>query len=135
MSTSDTVVRAQVTHITRKLVIGLLLFGGVFVIIAALFRCVLSLWHIESVNTSNLWATRESVCSFPGFFHGCSDHRTGYCHHHGQHSMHLAAASEVILIARSIDWGQWNRAVQVGTVSGDGNSEPETSRTRVYLGR
>ncbi|GLA37342.1 hypothetical protein AnigIFM63309_004255 [Aspergillus niger] len=45
----------------RKLVIGLLLFGGVFVMVAAVFRCVLSLWHIESVNTSNLWATRETV--------------------------------------------------------------------------
>ncbi|OJJ70323.1 hypothetical protein ASPBRDRAFT_677000 [Aspergillus brasiliensis CBS 101740] len=45
----------------RKLVIGLLLFGGVFVMVAALFRCILSLWHIESVNTSNLWATRETI--------------------------------------------------------------------------
>lgn len=43
--------------------IGLLLFGGVFVMVAAVFRCVLSLWHIESVNTSNLWATRETVRS------------------------------------------------------------------------
>ena len=45
----------------RKLIIGLLLCGGVFVMIATLLRCILSLQSINSINTSTIWAIRETV--------------------------------------------------------------------------
>ncbi|KAK9561765.1 hypothetical protein V6Z79_004617 [Aspergillus fumigatus] len=48
----------------RKLVIGVLLCGGVFVMCAALLRCILSLRSINSINTSTIWAIRETVCAF-----------------------------------------------------------------------
>ncbi|GIK05363.1 hypothetical protein Aspvir_009471 [Aspergillus viridinutans] len=44
----------------RKLVIGVLLCGGVFVMCAALLRCILSLQSINSINTSTIWAIRET---------------------------------------------------------------------------
>ncbi|EDP53502.1 hypothetical protein KXW98_002504 [Aspergillus fumigatus] len=44
----------------RKLVIGVLLCGGVFVMCAALLRCILSLRSINSINTSTIWAIRET---------------------------------------------------------------------------
>lgn len=47
--------------IHRKLIIGVLLCGGVFVMIATLLRCILSLQSINSINTSTIWAIRETV--------------------------------------------------------------------------
>ncbi|KAE8376036.1 hypothetical protein BDV26DRAFT_294452 [Aspergillus bertholletiae] len=44
----------------RKLMIGVLLCGGVFVMIATLLRCILSLQSIDSINTSTIWAIRET---------------------------------------------------------------------------
>ncbi|RHZ63410.1 uncharacterized protein CDV56_100707 [Aspergillus thermomutatus] len=44
----------------RKLVIGVLLCGGVFVMCATLLRCILSLQSIDSINTSTIWAIRET---------------------------------------------------------------------------
>ncbi|KAE8314035.1 hypothetical protein BDV41DRAFT_534884 [Aspergillus transmontanensis] len=44
----------------RKLMIGVLLCGGVFVMIATLLRCILSLQSINSINTSTIWAIRET---------------------------------------------------------------------------
>ncbi|GES57977.1 hypothetical protein ATEIFO6365_0004005300 [Aspergillus terreus] len=44
----------------RKLVIGILLCGGVFVMVATLLRCILSLQSIDSINTSTIWAIRET---------------------------------------------------------------------------
>ncbi|KAL2862397.1 uncharacterized protein BJX67DRAFT_385648 [Aspergillus lucknowensis] len=44
----------------RKLIIGVLLCGGVFVMAATLLRCILSLQSIESINTSTIWAIRET---------------------------------------------------------------------------
>ncbi|KAL5355495.1 hypothetical protein BJX96DRAFT_64527 [Aspergillus floccosus] len=44
----------------RKLVIGVLLCGGVFVMVATLLRCILSLQSIDSINTSTIWAIRET---------------------------------------------------------------------------
>lgn len=46
--------------IHRKLIIGVLLCGGVFVMIATLLRCILSLQSINSINTSTIWAIRET---------------------------------------------------------------------------
>ncbi|KAE8350546.1 hypothetical protein BDV28DRAFT_138925 [Aspergillus coremiiformis] len=46
--------------LTRKLIIGLLLCGGVFVMVATLLRCILSLQSINSINTSTIWAIRET---------------------------------------------------------------------------
>ncbi|GAB1218289.1 hypothetical protein ATERTT37_007543 [Aspergillus terreus] len=48
-----------VTNVT-KLVIGILLCGGVFVMVATLLRCILSLQSIDSINTSTIWAIRET---------------------------------------------------------------------------
>ncbi|UQC87482.1 uncharacterized protein CLUP02_12987 [Colletotrichum lupini] len=46
--------------IKRKLAIGLLLCSGIFVMIAALLRCILSLKDIEGINVSTIWAIRET---------------------------------------------------------------------------
>ncbi|CAM1501955.1 Fc.00g039390.m01.CDS01 [Cosmosporella sp. VM-42] len=46
--------------IQRKLIIGLLLCSGVFIMIATLLRCVLSLRDITGINTSTIWAIRET---------------------------------------------------------------------------
>ncbi|KAF9890556.1 hypothetical protein FE257_005687 [Aspergillus nanangensis] len=44
----------------RKLIIGVLLCGGIFVMAATLLRCILSLQSIDSINTSTIWAIRET---------------------------------------------------------------------------
>ncbi|KAL3462422.1 hypothetical protein BJX64DRAFT_139983 [Aspergillus heterothallicus] len=44
----------------RKLIIGVLLCGGAFVMAATLLRCILSLHSIDSINTSTIWAIRET---------------------------------------------------------------------------
>ncbi|KAH0422186.1 hypothetical protein CcaCcLH18_12967 [Colletotrichum camelliae] len=46
--------------IKRKLAIGVLLCSGVFVMIAALLRCILSLKDIDGINVSTIWAIRET---------------------------------------------------------------------------
>ncbi|KAL2689972.1 hypothetical protein Neosp_004037 [[Neocosmospora] mangrovei] len=46
--------------IKRKLIIGVLLCSGVFIMIATLLRCVLSLRDIQGINTSTIWAIRET---------------------------------------------------------------------------
>ncbi|KAK2855633.1 hypothetical protein FQN49_005002 [Arthroderma sp. PD_2] len=46
--------------ITRKLVIGVLLCGGVFIMVATLLRCILSIQSIHGINISTIWAIRES---------------------------------------------------------------------------
>ncbi|KAK7407881.1 hypothetical protein QQX98_009940 [Neonectria punicea] len=46
--------------IKRKLIIGVLLCSGVFIMIATLLRCILSLRDIEGINTSTIWAIRET---------------------------------------------------------------------------
>lgn len=47
-------------NIKRKLIIGVLLCSGVFIMIATLLRCVLSLKDISGINTSTIWAIRET---------------------------------------------------------------------------
>lgn len=47
----------------RKLVIGLLLCSGIFVIIAALLRCILTLADASQIGNSTIWASRETVVS------------------------------------------------------------------------
>ncbi|KAK1573744.1 uncharacterized protein LY79DRAFT_696850 [Colletotrichum navitas] len=44
----------------RNLAIGMLLCSGMFVMIAALLRCVLSLRDINGINVSTIWAIRET---------------------------------------------------------------------------
>ncbi|KAL2823777.1 hypothetical protein BDW59DRAFT_148324 [Aspergillus cavernicola] len=44
----------------RKLIIGVLLCGGIFVIAATLLRCILSLQSIDNINNSTIWAIRET---------------------------------------------------------------------------
>ncbi|KAH6654655.1 hypothetical protein BKA67DRAFT_286363 [Truncatella angustata] len=46
--------------IMRKLAIGALLCSGVFVMVATLLRCVLSLQNVEAINTCTIWAIRET---------------------------------------------------------------------------
>lgn len=55
--------------LVRKLAIGVLLCSGIFIIVAAILRCVLSLKSIDGINVSTIWAIRETVskalfCSF-----------------------------------------------------------------------
>ena len=45
----------------RKIAIGILLCSGVFIILATLLRCVLSLRDIQGINVSTIWAIRETV--------------------------------------------------------------------------
>ncbi|KAL1966340.1 hypothetical protein VTN77DRAFT_4693 [Rasamsonia byssochlamydoides] len=44
----------------RKLLIGLLLCSGIFIMTATLLRCLLSLKDINGINTSTIWAIRET---------------------------------------------------------------------------
>ncbi|TDZ14007.1 hypothetical protein C8035_v003075 [Colletotrichum spinosum] len=44
----------------RKLAISVLLCSGVFIMIATLLRCVLSLRDINGINVSTIWAIRET---------------------------------------------------------------------------
>ncbi|KAL1960120.1 hypothetical protein VTO42DRAFT_292 [Malbranchea cinnamomea] len=44
----------------RKIVIGILLCSGVFVMVATLLRCILSLKDVEGINNSTIWAIRET---------------------------------------------------------------------------
>ncbi|KAL1984242.1 hypothetical protein VTN96DRAFT_9376 [Rasamsonia emersonii] len=44
----------------RKLLIALLLCSGVFIMTATLLRCLLSLKDINGINTSTIWAIRET---------------------------------------------------------------------------
>ncbi|KAF5026131.1 hypothetical protein F66182_1779 [Fusarium sp. NRRL 66182] len=46
--------------IKRKLMIGALLCSGVFIMVATLLRCVYSLRDIQGINTSTIWAIRET---------------------------------------------------------------------------
>ncbi|KAI5464670.1 hypothetical protein BGZ63DRAFT_351007 [Mariannaea sp. PMI_226] len=46
--------------IQKKLVIGLLLCSGIFIMVATILRCVLSLRDISGINTSTIWAIRET---------------------------------------------------------------------------
>ncbi|KAJ4263903.1 hypothetical protein NW762_005940 [Fusarium torreyae] len=47
-------------NIKRKLMIGVLLCSGVFIMVATLLRCVFSLQDINGINTSTIWAIRET---------------------------------------------------------------------------
>ncbi|KAJ6442704.1 srpk [Purpureocillium lavendulum] len=44
----------------RKIAIGVLLCSGVFIIVATILRCVLSLRDIQGINVSTIWAIRET---------------------------------------------------------------------------
>ncbi|KAF4998551.1 hypothetical protein FGRMN_3078 [Fusarium graminum] len=46
--------------IQRKLLIGVLLCSGVFIMVATLLRCIYSLRDLEGINTSTIWAIRET---------------------------------------------------------------------------
>ncbi|KAJ4010185.1 hypothetical protein NW752_009368 [Fusarium irregulare] len=46
--------------VKRKMLIGVLLCSGVFIIIATLLRCIFSLQDINGINTSTIWAIRET---------------------------------------------------------------------------
>jgi hypothetical protein len=46
----------------RKIIVGILLCSGVFIIVAALLRCVMSLLEISQIDLSAVWTVREIVC-------------------------------------------------------------------------
>jgi hypothetical protein len=46
--------------IRQKILVGLLLCSGLFIIAAAIIRCVLSIQNIRSIDTSGVWAIRET---------------------------------------------------------------------------
>ncbi|KAH8703898.1 hypothetical protein BGW36DRAFT_423441 [Talaromyces proteolyticus] len=48
----------------RKLTIGALLCSGIFIMVSALLRCVLSLVNIKNINVAAIWAARESFVAF-----------------------------------------------------------------------
>ncbi|KAL4912889.1 hypothetical protein BDW62DRAFT_215975 [Aspergillus aurantiobrunneus] len=47
-------------ELRRKIIIGTLLCGGVFIMMATVLRCVLSLQSIDNINACTIWAIRES---------------------------------------------------------------------------
>lgn len=47
----------------RKIIIGLLLSSGIFVITAAVLRCVLTLAATDHIGVSTIWAIRETFVS------------------------------------------------------------------------
>ncbi|TVY36494.1 hypothetical protein LOCC1_G008207 [Lachnellula occidentalis] len=47
----------------RKIIIGALLFSGVFVITAALLRCILTLANTKEIGNSTIWGIRETFVS------------------------------------------------------------------------
>lgn len=49
--------------VTRKCVYGLWLTTGIFVIVASLLRCILSIKDASEVDVSTIWAIRETVRS------------------------------------------------------------------------
>jgi hypothetical protein len=49
----------------RKLIVGILLCSGVFIMLATLLRCVLSLKDVAGINNSTIWAIRETVRTTP----------------------------------------------------------------------
>lgn len=51
--------------ITRKLAVSILLCSGVFIMVATILRCVLSLQDINGINVSTIWAVRETVSFSP----------------------------------------------------------------------
>ncbi|PWY81559.1 hypothetical protein BO94DRAFT_558007 [Aspergillus sclerotioniger CBS 115572] len=71
----------------RKLMAGLLLCGGIFVMIAALLRCFLSLWMIDSVNASNVWGVRETFIAVIAVNVPCIKPLFGRSASHGEWSM------------------------------------------------
>ncbi|KAK7942837.1 uncharacterized protein PG986_011950 [Apiospora aurea] len=44
----------------RKVAVGLLLCSGIFIMIATILRCVMSLHDIQGINVSTIWAIRET---------------------------------------------------------------------------
>ncbi|KAK8084978.1 hypothetical protein PG997_006249 [Apiospora hydei] len=44
----------------RKVAVGLLLCSGIFIMIATILRCVMSLHDIQGINISTIWAIRET---------------------------------------------------------------------------
>ncbi|KAL2818561.1 hypothetical protein BJX63DRAFT_429062 [Aspergillus granulosus] len=48
----------------QKIMIGVLLCSGVFIIVAALLRCVMSLVDISQINLSAVWTVREILVAF-----------------------------------------------------------------------
>lgn len=54
--------KAQIP-IKRKLLVALLLFSGIFIVVAAIIRCVMSVNDIRHIGTSGVWAIRETFVS------------------------------------------------------------------------
>ncbi|GAQ12322.1 hypothetical protein ALT_9643 [Aspergillus lentulus] len=50
--------------IYQKVVVGILLCSGVFIIVAALLRCVMSLLEISQINSTAVWTVREIFVAF-----------------------------------------------------------------------
>lgn len=57
----------------RKLVCGLWLCTGVFIMVATLLRCILCLQQADDINVGTIWSIRETVSPhFPQSFISCS---------------------------------------------------------------
>ncbi|KAH7030491.1 hypothetical protein B0J12DRAFT_732352 [Macrophomina phaseolina] len=54
--------KAQIP-IKRKLMVAVLLFSGIFIVVAAIIRCVMSVNDIRRIGTSGVWAIRETFVS------------------------------------------------------------------------
>ncbi|OMP85196.1 hypothetical protein BK809_0003864 [Diplodia seriata] len=54
--------KAQIP-LKRKLLVAVLLFSGIFIVAAAIIRCVMSVNDIRHIGTSGIWAIRETFVS------------------------------------------------------------------------
>ncbi|KAB2572664.1 Sedlin [Lasiodiplodia theobromae] len=54
--------KAQIP-LKRKLLVALVLFSGIFIVAAAIIRCVMSVSDIRHIGTSGIWAIRETFVS------------------------------------------------------------------------
>lgn len=50
--------------LSRKIAIGVLVCSGVFIIIAAILRCVLTMLDLASIYITCMWAVREPVSEY-----------------------------------------------------------------------
>ncbi|KAL3485055.1 hypothetical protein BJX62DRAFT_243313 [Aspergillus germanicus] len=52
-------IRLQCSKV-QKLIIGVLLCSGIFIIVAAFLRCILALSSLDQINVAAIWAVRET---------------------------------------------------------------------------
>lgn len=81
----------------RKIMVGLLLCSGLFIITAAIIRCVLSIQNIRSIDTSGVWAIRETFVTILAINAPCIKPLFGSSNHasHASHGYELRGRHQI----------------------------------------